>query len=120
MIGLVHALPNWLLSLLIGPAAHYGTLLKHVEAINDWGLVGKVLQFWQLEHHLSDLHLQITHLKAEFRGVSQAQAASKGRLKLAHLDYYAADLQVLSTLKFHGGGRNNQFPNKQWQEMELF
>jgi hypothetical protein len=31
----VHTLPNWLLSLLIGLAAHYGTLLKHVKAIND-------------------------------------------------------------------------------------
>jgi hypothetical protein len=43
VMGPIHILPNWLLSLLIGPAAHYGTLLKHVEAINDWGVVGEVL-----------------------------------------------------------------------------
>jgi hypothetical protein len=43
VIGPIHALPNWLLSLLIRPAAHYGTLLKHIEAINDWGVVSKVL-----------------------------------------------------------------------------
>jgi hypothetical protein len=34
-IGPVHALPNWLLSLLIGPATHYSMLLKHIEAINN-------------------------------------------------------------------------------------
>jgi hypothetical protein len=66
VIGPIHALPNWLLSLLIGPATHYGTLLKHVEAVNDWGVVDEVLRFWQLKHHLSDLCLQIAHLEAEF------------------------------------------------------
>jgi hypothetical protein len=79
-------------------------LLKHVEAINNWGLVEEVLRFWQLEHHLSNLRLQIAHLEAEFRGVSQAQAISKGRLELAHLNYYAADLRMLSTPKSCGGG----------------
>jgi hypothetical protein len=103
-MGPVHTLPNWLLSLLIGPATHYGTLLKHVEAINNWGLVGKVLWFWQLEHYLLDLCLQIAHLEAKFQGVSQAQAASKGQLELAHLDYYAANLCVLSASESHGGG----------------
>jgi hypothetical protein len=66
IMGPVHVLPNWLLSLLIGPATHYGMLLKHVETVNNWGVVGKVLRFRQLEHHLSDLCLQITHLEAEF------------------------------------------------------
>jgi hypothetical protein len=59
-------------------------------------VVGEVLRFRQLEHHLSDLCLRITHHEAEFRGVSQAQATSKGRLELAHIDYYASDLRVLS------------------------
>jgi hypothetical protein len=57
IMGPVHALPSWLYSLLVEPTAHYGTLLKHVEAINDWGVVSEVLRFWQLEHYLSDLHL---------------------------------------------------------------
>jgi hypothetical protein len=35
IMGPVHTLPNWLLSLLIGPAAHYGMLLKHVKAVNN-------------------------------------------------------------------------------------
>jgi hypothetical protein len=43
VMGPIHALPNWLLLLLTGPAAHYGMLLKHVKAINDWGVIGKVL-----------------------------------------------------------------------------
>jgi hypothetical protein len=33
-------------------------------------VVGEVLRFQQLEHHLSDLRLQIAHHEAEFRGVS--------------------------------------------------
>jgi hypothetical protein len=66
IMGPIHTLPSWLLSLLIGPATHYGMLLKHIEAVNDWGVVSEVLQFQQLEHHLSDLHLQIAHLEAEF------------------------------------------------------
>jgi hypothetical protein len=83
-------------------------LLKHVKTINDWGVVGEVLRFCQLEHHLSDLRLRITHLKAKFQGVSQAQLTSKGRLELAHLEYFVSDLQVLSAPKSQGGGRNNQ------------
>jgi hypothetical protein len=96
VLGPVHAMPGWLWSLLTGPTAHYGTLLKHVEVTGDWGVVGEVLRFRQLEHHLSDLRLRIAHHEAEFRGVSQAQTVAKGRLELAHIDYYAADLRVLS------------------------
>jgi hypothetical protein len=43
VLGPVHAMPGWLWSLLTGPAAHYGTLLKHVEVTNNWGMVGEVL-----------------------------------------------------------------------------
>jgi hypothetical protein len=64
-MGPIHSLPEWLWSLLTGPAAHYGTLLKHIKVTNNWGMVGEVLRFQQLEHHLSDLCLQIAHLKAE-------------------------------------------------------
>jgi hypothetical protein len=70
VMGPIYAMPGWLWSILTGPATHYGTLLKHVEVTNDWGVVGEVLRFQQLEHHLSDLHLRIAHHKAEFRGVS--------------------------------------------------
>jgi hypothetical protein len=93
----IHAMPGWLWSLLTGPAAQYGTLLKHVEVTNDWGVVGEVLRFRQLEHHLSNLRLRIAHHEAEFQGVSQAQAMAKGHLELAHIDYYAVDLHVLSS-----------------------
>jgi hypothetical protein len=95
-------------------------LLKHVEAINNWGVVGEVLRFCQLKHHLLDLRLQITHLKAEFQGVLQAQSASKGRLELTHLKYFASDLRVLGTPESHGGGRNNRRQHKQWRGMEPF
>jgi hypothetical protein len=57
IMGPVHALPRWLWSLLTGPAADYGTLLKHVKVINNWEVVGEVLRFQQLKHHLSDLCL---------------------------------------------------------------
>jgi hypothetical protein len=100
----IHTLPGWLLALLTSPATHYGMLLKHVKATNNWGVVGEVLRFWQLKHHLLDLRLRIAHLKAKFRGVLQAQSASKGQLELAHLTYYAADFHVLSTLESHGEG----------------
>jgi hypothetical protein len=70
-------------------------------------VVEEVLQFCQLEHHLCDLHLQIAHLEAEVRGVSQAQLASKGRLELAHLDYFVSDLHVLTGLKVQEG-QNSQ------------
>jgi hypothetical protein len=103
----------------MGPTTHYSTLLKHVEVTNDWGVVGEVLQFQQLEHHLSDLCLQIAHHEAEFQGVSQAQATAKGRLKLAHIDYYALDLRVLSS-EPQGAGRANQRTHRQWQGMEPF
>jgi hypothetical protein len=103
IMGPVHAMPRWLWAILTGPAAHYGTLLKHVEVTSDWGVVSKVLRFQQLEHHLLDICLQITHLEAEFRGVSQAQATSKGRLELAHLDFYVSDLHILATPKPRGG-----------------
>jgi hypothetical protein len=43
VLGPIHAMPGWLWSLLTGPAAHYGTLLKHVKVTNDWGMVGEVL-----------------------------------------------------------------------------
>jgi hypothetical protein len=56
-MGPIHSLPGWLWSLLTRPAAHYGTLLKHIEITTDWGLVREVLRFRQLEHHLCDLHL---------------------------------------------------------------
>jgi hypothetical protein len=56
-MGPVHSLPQWLLALLTGLATHYGMLLKHIEATNNWGVVGEVLCFHQLKHHLSDLHL---------------------------------------------------------------
>jgi hypothetical protein len=122
VMGPVHALPGWLWSLLTGPAAHYGTLLKHVKVTNNWGVVGEVLRFRQLEHHLSDLHLRITHLEAEARGVSQAQAASKGRLELAHIDYFTSDLCILSSpeSQIGGGGRNNRGHHRQWHGMEPF
>jgi hypothetical protein len=45
VMGPVHAMPGWLWSILTGPAAHYGMLLKHVEVTNDWGVVGEVLRF---------------------------------------------------------------------------
>jgi hypothetical protein len=96
VIGPVHTMPGWLWALLTGPAAQYGMLLKHIEVTNDWGVVGEVLRFRQLEHHLSDLRLQIAHHEAELKGVLQAQAVAKGHLELAHIDYYAADLCVLS------------------------
>jgi hypothetical protein len=101
IMGPVHSLPSWLLSLLITPTAHYGTLLKHVEALNNWRVVSEVLQFWQLKHHLSDLHLQIAYLKAESHRVSQAQSTLKGRLELAHLDYFMSNLccYALSVLR---------------------
>jgi hypothetical protein len=57
VLGPVHAMPGWLWSLLTEPTAHYSTLLKHVKVTNDWGMVGEVLRFRQLEHHLLDLHL---------------------------------------------------------------
>jgi hypothetical protein len=65
VMGPVHSLPEWLWLLLTGPTAHYGMLLKHVEVTNDWGVVREVLRFRQLEHHLCDLCLRITHLEAE-------------------------------------------------------
>jgi hypothetical protein len=34
VMGPVHAMPGWLWSILTGPAAHYGKLLKHVEVTN--------------------------------------------------------------------------------------
>jgi hypothetical protein len=34
-MGPIHSLLSWLLALLTGPAAHYGMLLKHVEATNN-------------------------------------------------------------------------------------
>jgi hypothetical protein len=98
-MGPVHMLPYWLLAILTGPATHYGMLLKHIEVTNNWGVVGEVLCFQQLEHHLSNLCLQITHLKAEFQRVSQAQTASKGQLELAHLAYHTSDFRILSTIK---------------------
>jgi hypothetical protein len=67
VLGPVHAMSGWLWSLLTGPATHYGTLLKHIEVTNDWGVVGEVLRFRQLEHHLSDLCLQIAHHKCHRR-----------------------------------------------------
>jgi hypothetical protein len=70
IMGPIHTMPGWLWSLLTGPATHYGTLLKQVEVTNNWGVVGEVLRFWQLEHHLSDLRLWIAHHEAEFKGVS--------------------------------------------------
>jgi hypothetical protein len=120
VIGPVHAMPGWLWLLLTGPAAHYGTLLKHVEVTNNWGVVGEVLRFRQLEHHLSDLHLRIAHHEAKFKGVSQAQAVAKGRLKLTHIDYYTSDLHVLSTPESQGGVRTNQCYHRQWCGMEPF
>jgi hypothetical protein len=119
VLGPVHAMLGWLWSLLMGPAAHYGTLLKHVEVTNDWGVVGEVLQFRQLEHHLSDLRLRIAHHEAEFRGVSQAQATAKGHLELAHINYYASDLRVLSS-EPRGAARANQRTHQQWQGMDPF
>jgi hypothetical protein len=68
-MGPVHSLPHWLLAILTESAAHYGTLLKHIEATNNWGVVGEVLCFQQLKHHLSNLCLRIAHLEAEFQGV---------------------------------------------------
>jgi hypothetical protein len=43
VMGPIHAMPGWLWSILTGPAAHYGTLLKHVEVTNNWGVVREVL-----------------------------------------------------------------------------
>jgi hypothetical protein len=40
-------------------------LLKQVKATDNWGVVGEVLYFQQLEHHTSDLCFQIAHLEAE-------------------------------------------------------
>jgi hypothetical protein len=119
VLGPVHAMPGWLWSLLTGPATHYGTLLKHVEVTNNWGMVGEVLQFRQLEHHLSDLRLQIAHHEAEFRGVLQAQAVAKGHLELTHIDYYASDLHVLSS-KPRGAACANQRNHRQWRGMDPF
>jgi hypothetical protein len=119
VMGPIHAMPGWLWSILTGPAAHYGTLLKHIEVTNDWGVVGEVLRFRQLEHHLSDLRLRIAHHEAEFRGVSQAQAASKGRLELAHIDYYMSDLRVLS-VEPRGAAQPNRRNARQWQGMDPF
>jgi hypothetical protein len=83
-------------------------------------VVREVLRFQQLKHHLSDLRLRIAHHEAELKGVSQAQAASKGRLELAHIDYYASDLHVLSSSKFRGGAQANQRHHRQWYGMEPF
>jgi hypothetical protein len=119
ILGPVHAMLGWLWSLLTGPAAHYGMLLKHVKVTNDWGMVGKVLRFRQLEHHLSDLCLRIAHHEAEFRGVSQAQTVAKGRLELTHIDYYASDLRVLSS-EPRGAARANQHHHQQWWGTDPF
>jgi hypothetical protein len=119
VMGPIHAMPGWLWSLLTGPAAHYSMLLKHIKVTNDWGVVGEVLRFQQLEHHLLDLCLQIAHHEAEFRGVSQAQATSKGHLELAHINYYASDLRVLSS-EPRGAGRANQRTHRQWRGMDPF
>jgi hypothetical protein len=70
-------------------------------------VVEEVLQFHQLEHYLCDLRLQIAHLEAEVQGVSQAQSALKGRLELAHLDYFVSDLHVLTGLEVREG-QNSQ------------
>jgi hypothetical protein len=98
-LGPVHSLPHWLLAILTRPATHYGTLLKQVEAINNWGVMGEVLQFQQLKHYTSDLCLRIAHLEAELRGVMQAQSTYKRRLELAHLKRPVANLHVLSTVE---------------------
>jgi hypothetical protein len=95
-------------------------LLKHVEVTNDWGVVREVLRFQQLKHHLSDLRLRIAHHEAEFKGVLQAQAVAKGHLELAHIDYYASDLRVLSIPESRGGPRANQRHHRQWRGMEPF
>jgi hypothetical protein len=116
----IHAMPGWLWLLLMGPTTQYSTLLKHVELTNDWGVVGEVLRFRQLEHHLSDLCLQIAHHEAELKGVSQAQATAKGCLELTHIDYFTADLHVLSTPNSQGGGRTNNRHHQQWRGMEPF
>jgi hypothetical protein len=120
VMGPIHALSRWLWSLLTRLAAHYGMLLKHVKVTNDWGVVGKVLQFQQLKHHLSDLRLQIAHLEAEFHEVLQAQSTLKGRLELTHLDYFASNLRVLSSPESRGGGRNNRGHQRQWHGMDPF
>jgi hypothetical protein len=81
-------------------------------------MVGEVLRFRQLEHHLCDLRLWIAHLEAECWGVSQAQSASKERLELAHLNYFTSDLHVLTGLESQGG--RNRGHSKQWHGMDPF
>jgi hypothetical protein len=44
----------------------------------------------------------------------------KGCLELAHIDYYALDLHVLSAPKSQGGARANQRHHRQWRGMEPF
>jgi hypothetical protein len=95
-------------------------LLKHVKVTGNWGTIREVLRFQQLEHHLCNLRLRITHLEAECRGVLQAQSASKGRLELAHLEYFASDLRILTGLEESQGGRNNCRNDRHWCGMDPF
>jgi hypothetical protein len=44
---------------------------------------------------------------------------AKGHLELTHIDYYAADLRVLSA-EPQGAARANQHNHRQWRGMDPF
>ena len=81
--GITLPTPSWLLELLKGNGVLFMQLADEVKWDGDWGLLAKVIHFWELKHHKVDITARLNLLHAEQRGLRQAQDLCLAQLEQA-------------------------------------
>ena len=86
----------WYTYLLTGTSAKFMALHNTTTDLDDWGLLGEVLHFCELDNHIQLRQAHIRVLEQEVEAICEAHEMCKFRLEAARADKRVSNLQRLS------------------------
>jgi len=105
-------LPGWFKDILIGPAPAFHGLLQALSDITSWGVHTKAVQYREYHDHITNIHAQLHHLKADLEDAHLAHLLTQPRLEIAqaskHIGYL--HLMVLGTMSPFAVGPGRKDP----------
>ena len=95
-------LPFWYMHLLNGPSTKFAALRKATAAEDDWGLLGEILRYRELNDHIILRQNQLHILEQEIEALQENHEMSQFRLEGARAHRRVSHLQRMSVQE-HGG-----------------
>ena len=86
----------WYTHLLTGTSAKFMALRNATADLDDWGLLGEVLRFHELDDHIQSRQAHMRVIEQEIDAIREAREMCKFRLEAARADKRVSNLQRLS------------------------